>query len=191
MLIAKFTSGAWVTALLVPTLILLMVGIKQHYTRVKGEMTDMTPLNTNNLEQPLVVIPMARWDRVTEKALRFGMLLSKEIKVVNVDCDDGEEALCTVWEERVLGPIRTAQLAEPELVTLHSTFRLVIGPLLDYIFELENQNPGRKIAVLLPELVVKHWWENALHNQRVQLLKLILLLRGNQRLVVVNIPWYL
>ena len=66
-----------------------------------------------------------------------------------------------------------------------------MGPLLDYIFELENQNPGRKIAVLLPELVVKHWWENLLHNQRVQLLKLILLLRGNQRLVVVNIPWYL
>jgi amino acid transporter len=78
-LIAKFTAGAWVTALLVPTLILLMVGIKQHYTRVKGEMTDMTPLSTKNLEQPLVVIPMARWDRVTEKALRFGMLLSKEI----------------------------------------------------------------------------------------------------------------
>jgi amino acid transporter len=190
-LIAKFTAGAWVTALLVPTLILLMVGIKQHYTRVKGEMTDMTPLSTKNLEQPLVVIPMARWDRVTEKALRFGMLLSKEIKVVNVDCDDGEQALCTVWDERVLGPIKSANLAEPELVTLHSSFRLVIGPLIDYIFELEKQNPGRKIAVLLPELVVKHWWENLLHNQRVQLLKLILLLRGNQRLVVVNIPWYL
>jgi hypothetical protein len=190
-LIAKFTSGAWVTALLVPTLILLMVGVKQHYTRVKGEMADLTPLNVENLEQPLVVIPMARWDRVTEKALRFGMLLSKEIKVVNVDCDDDEEALCTVWDERVLTPIKNAHLAEPELITLHSTFRLVIGPLIDYIFELENQNPGRKIAVLLPELVVKHWWENLLHNQRVQLLKLILLLRGNQRIVVVNIPWYL
>jgi amino acid transporter len=190
-LLAKFTSGAWVTALLVPTLILLMVGIKQHYTRVKGEMTDMTPLNVENLEQPLVVIPMARWDRITEKAMRFGMLLSKEIKVVNVDCDDGEQALCTVWDERVLTPIKNANLAEPELVTLHSSFRLVIGPLIDYIFELEKQNPGRKIAVLLPELVVKHWWENLLHNQRVQLLKLILLLRGNQRIVVVNIPWYL
>jgi amino acid transporter len=191
-LIAKFTSGAWVTALLVPTLILLMVGIKQHYTRVKGEMTDMTPLNVENLEQPLVVIPMARWDRITEKAMRFGLLLSKEIKVVNVDCDEGEEALCTVWDEKVIKPIRsTNSLTEPELVTLHSSFRLVIGPLIDYIFELEKQNPGRKIAVLLPELVVKHWWENALHNQRVQLLKLILLLRGNQRIVVVNIPWYL
>src|ERR1019366_9173759 len=35
-LVAKFTAGAWVTALLIPTLILLMVAIKQHYTRVKG-----------------------------------------------------------------------------------------------------------------------------------------------------------
>ena len=190
-LIAKFTSGAWVTALLVPTLIMLMMAIKRHYTRVKGEMTDMTPLNTSNLEQPLVVIPMARWDRATEKALRFGMLLSKEIKVVNVDCDEGEQALCSVWDEKVITPVKLVGLAEPELVTLHSTFRLVIGPLIEYIFELERQHPGRKIAVLLPEMVVRHWWENLLHNQRVQLLKLILLLKGNQRIVVVNIPWYL
>jgi hypothetical protein len=39
--------------------------------------------------------------------------------------------------------------------------------------------------------VVRHWWENLLHNQRVQLLKILLLVRGNQRIVVVNIPWYL
>ena len=193
-LVAKFTSGAWVTALLIPSLILVMIGVKKHYTRVKGEMADMTPLNTANLEEPLVVIPMARWDRVTEKALRFGLLLSKEIKVVNVDCDEneqGEQALCTVWEEKVIRPVTRDGLAQPELVTLHSTFRLVIGPLIEYIFELERQHPGRKVAVLLPEMVVRHWWENLLHNQRVQLLKLILLLKGNQRIVVVNIPWYL
>ena len=190
-LVAKFTSGAWVTAILIPMLIMLMLSIKKHYGRVKGEMIDMTPLNTTNLEEPLVVIPMARWDRVTEKALRFGLLLSKEIKVVNVDCDDGEQALCTVWDNKVLGPVRRDGLQEPELVTLHSTFRQVIGPLIEYIFELERQHPGRKVAVLLPEMVVRHWWENLLHNQRVQLLKLILLLKGNQRIVVVNIPWYL
>jgi hypothetical protein len=190
-LIAKFTSGAWVTALLVPTLILIMVGIKQHYTRIKGEIAEEDPLNLENMQQPLVVIPIARWDRVTEKAIRFGMVLSKEIKVVNVDCDDGEESLCTVWDKKVIDPIRAKSLHEPELVTLHSTFRLVVMPLMDYILELEHQNPGRKITVLLPELVVRHWWENALHNQRVQLLKLLLLLKGNRGIVVVNIPWYL
>jgi hypothetical protein len=189
-LVAKFKSGAWVTALLIPTLILLMVAIKQHYARVR-DVVQMGPINLSNLLEPLVVIPMARWDRMTEKALRFGVLLSREIKVVNVDCDDGEESLCNIWDANVIGPIREKGLSEPELITLHSTFRLVISPLMDYILELEHQNPDRKITVLLPELVVNHWWENLLHNQRVQLLKLLLLLRGNQRIIVVNIPWYL
>ncbi len=189
-LVAKFTSGAWFVALLIPAIILLMVAVKQHYVRVKS-IVQMGPLNLSNLLEPLVVIPMARWDRMTEKALRFGVLLSKEVRVINVECDDGEDSLSGVWDENVLGPIRDKGLPEPELITLHSTFRVVISPLMDYILELEQQNPDRKITVLLPELVVNHWWENLLHNQRVQLLKLLLLLRGKQRIIVVDIPWYL
>jgi amino acid transporter len=189
-LVAKFTSGAWVTALLIPTLILLMVAVKQHYTRVK-DIVAMGPLNLSNLQEPLVVIPMARWDRMTEKALRFGVLLSKEVKVINVEGADGESSLAEVWQENVLKPIHDKGLAEPELITLHSTYRQIIAPLMDYILELEQQNPDRKITVLLPELVVNHWWENLLHNQRVQLLKLLLLVKGKQRIIVVDIPWYL
>jgi hypothetical protein len=45
--------------------------------------------------------------------------------------------------------------------------------------------------VLVPELVVRHWWENLLHNRRADMLKVILLMRGNRRIVVINIPWYL
>ena len=191
-LIAKFTSGAWVTALLVPTLILLMIGIKQHYTRVKGEVAEMTPLNLENMQQPLVVIPIARWDRMTEKAMRFGLILSKEIKVVNVDCDDGEESLCTVWDAQCpRAHPRQGHCTSPSSSPSTPPSASSSCPLMDYIMELEHQHPDRKITVLLPELVVRHWWENALHNQRVQLLKLLLLLRGNQRIVVVNIPWYL
>jgi hypothetical protein len=190
-LAAKFTSGAWFVALLVPTLIVLMVVIKRHYRRVNGEVVEMAPLNLTNMQQPLVVIPMARWDRMTEKALRFGLLLSKEIKVVNVIGADGEQTLDDVWEANVLKPIRAQGLREPELITLHSNIRLVINPLMDYILELEQQNPDRKITVILPELVVRHWWEYMLHNQRVQMLKLLLLLKGKQRVIVVNIPWYL
>lgn len=96
-----------------------------------------------------------------------------------------------MWDELIMTPIRQEKLQEPQLITIPSTYRFVISPLMDYILKLEDENPGRKIAVLLPELVVRHWWENLLHNQRVQLLKLLLLLRGNQRIVVVNIPWYL
>jgi hypothetical protein len=136
------------------------------------------------------VIPMARWDKITEKAMRFGMVMSPVVKVVHVDSDDSDE-LGKVWDEMVLKPVREFHIAEPELITVKSNFRTILSPLMDYVLKLENDNPGRKIAVLLPELVVKHWWENLLHNQRVQLLKILLLLKGNQRIVVVNIPWYL
>jgi hypothetical protein len=191
LLLAKFTAGAWVTVLLVPVLIGIMWVVKRHYSRVKREMADMTPLNLVNLREPIVVIPMARWDRITEKAMRFGLLLSKEIKVVHVHSDDEEGSLDEIWDEHVMAPIKKEGLQEPELVTIPSSYRFIITPLMDYILKLEEENPGRKVAVLLPELVVRHWWENALHNQRVQLLKLLLLVKGNQRIVVVNIPWYL
>jgi amino acid transporter len=190
-LVAKFRAGAWVTALLVPALIGTMLMVKRHYSRVKREMADMTPLNVANLEEPIVVIPMARWDRITEKAMRFGLLLSKDIKIVHVHSEDEEGCLDEIWDDHVMAPIKRAGLQQPELVVIQSTYRMIVNPLMDYILELEEKNPGRKVAVLLPELVVRHWWENALHNQRVQLLKLLLLLKGNQRIVVVNIPWYL
>ena len=91
--LAKFRAGAWVTALLVPVLIGLMMIVKRHYTRVKREMKDMTPLSLMNLQEPLVVIPMAQWDQISEKALRFGLLMSKELKIVHVHSEDEQAGL--------------------------------------------------------------------------------------------------
>ena len=189
-LVAKFSSGAWITAILVPMIIAVMYGIKRHYTRVKIETADPSPLRLTGLEQPIVVIPVARWDKISEKAVRFGLLMSQEVKVVNVQSDT-ETGFDDIWEEMVMQPIREHGITPPELVFVQSTYRTIVSPLMDYILKLEDDNPGRKVAVLLPELVVRHWWENFLHNQRIQVLKLLLLVKGNQRIVVVNIPWYL
>lgn len=190
-LVTKFLAGAWITVILVPVLIGIMLSIKHHYARVKVETADPTPLRLTGLEPPIVVIPMARWDKIGEKAMRFGMLMSPIVKVVHVHSDDEISAVEDVWDELVLKPIREHGCEEPELITVESSYRTILSPLMDYVLKLEDENPGRKVAVLLPELVVRHWWENLLHNQRVQLLKLLLLLKGNQRIVVVNIPWYL
>jgi amino acid transporter len=189
-LVTKFLAGAWVITILVPVLILLMLGIKRHYTRVKLEMTDPSPLRLSGLEQPIVVIPMARWDKIAEKAMRFGMLMSTSVKVVHVD-NEGFNPLGVVWHDMVLLPLRASHMAEPELVTVQSNPRSMRSPLIEYVLKLEADHPGRKVAVILPELVVRHWWENLLHNHRVQLLKVLLLLMGNERIVVINIPWYL
>jgi hypothetical protein len=55
----------------------------------------------------------------------------------------------------------------------------------------ERERENSKVCVLIPELAVHHWWERLLHNRRSDLLKVVLLVRGNRRIVVINIPWYL
>ena len=137
-LASKFRSGAWLTALLIPTLIfVLMYSVKKHYTRVGNETREMDRLNITNLQEPLVVIPMAGWNRISEKALRFGLLLSKEIKVVHVHSADEAHGIDQDWEEKILAPIREAGKPEPELVTIPSSYRFIISPLMDYILRLE------------------------------------------------------
>ena len=149
-LASKFRSGAWVTAILVPTLIILMHSVRKHYTRVQAEMKDMTPLNLSNLEEPVVVIPMAGWNRISEKALRFGLLMSKDVKVVHVHSEDEGHGLEEEWDEKILCPIREKQMHEPELVTIMSNFRFIISPLMDYILRLEAENPAARSPSCCP-----------------------------------------
>jgi hypothetical protein len=88
-------------------------------------------------------------------------------------------------------PARAAGLPVPELINLNSPFRYVVTPIVDYVLDLSARNPGREIAVIIPELVEHEWYHYALHNQRAQGLKTLLLLRGNPHVTTMNIPWYL
>jgi amino acid transporter len=190
-LVAKFMDGAWVTALLVPLLIFLMTRVKRHYTRVDRETQCPTPLRVGNIKPPVVIIPLDRWSRITEKGLRFALSMSEEIIAVHVDSEDGDENICDEWDRMIAAPLTSAGMTVPQLVTLKSPYRFILAPMVDFVLNKEKELETRQIAVLVPELVVKHWWENLLHNQRANVLKVLLLLKGNQRILVINIPWYL
>ena len=47
------------------------------------------------------------------------------------------------------------------------------------------------IAVLLPELVEHHWLHYFLHNQRPEMIAIRLMRTGKERIMIVNVPWYL
>lgn len=190
-LVAKFAEGAWITAILVPLLIVVMSAVKRHYKGVEEETASDTPMRTDNLSQPLVIVPLDRWSRITEKGLRFALKLSDQVQAVHVDAEENSDQVQQMWQRNAAFPLAAAGKPVPELILLPSPYRFVLIPLVDYILKVEQEHPDRQIAVLVPELVVKHWWQNLLHNQRSQLLKLLLLVRGNQRIIVVNIPWYL
>jgi Amino acid permease len=190
-LVAKFTEGAWITAILIPALILTMIAVKRHYQRVARDIAVDRPISLDHLDSPLILVPVDRWTRITEKAVRFAMKISDQVQAVHIDAEECRDEVQQMWQTNVANPIRDSGRTAPELVFVTSPYRFVLAPLVDYILKVEQDHPDRQIAVLVPELVVKHWWQNPLHNQRAQLLKLLLLVRGNQRIIVINIPWYL
>ncbi len=190
-LVAKFAAGAWIVAILIPALIFLMLAVKRHYTSVDSATDIDSPIRVDNLEEPLVIVPLDRWSRITEKALRFAMKLSDHVEAVHVDAEECRDEVDAMWQRNVVAPIAQTGRIVPQLVFVNSPYRFVLMPLIDHILQVEHDHPDRQIAVLVPELVIKHWWQAPLHNQRAQLLKLLLLVRGNQRIMVINIPWYL
>jgi hypothetical protein len=190
-LVAKFTEGAWITLLLIPSLMVLMRGVKRHYDRVEREIGTLGPIDATDLRPPLVVVPIERWDAVSEKALRFAWTISPDIQAVHVECGETTDLLRQQWGPLVEAPAKAAGLPAPALVVLTSPFRFVVRPLVEHILHLEKDHPARNVAVLVPELVESHWYYSLLHNNRSAILKALLLFGGTQRTAVINIPWYL
>jgi hypothetical protein len=190
-LVAKFVEGAWITALLVVLMILMMRAVHRHYVRVDKETACDRPIVPADVTEPIVVVPVDRWSRITEKAISFALGMSNDIRCLHVQIADEPDRLSEDWEKDVAAPLREAGKCVPKLEILHSPYRYILGPVVEYILKAERESTYHKVCVLVPELVVRHWWENLLHNRRADLLKVILLMRGNRRIVVINIPWYL
>jgi amino acid transporter len=190
-LVAKFAEGAWITALLVVVMILFMRAVKRHYVRVNREIDLDRPIIPAEVGEPIVVVPVDRWSRISEKAISFALSMSCDIRCVHVRTSDDPDPFCDAWEKDVAAPLREAGRCVPKLVTLKSPYRYILYPIMEYVLNAERESETCKVCVLVPELVVRHWWEGMLHNRRSDLLKVMLLMRGNRRIIVINIPWYL
>ncbi len=188
--IVKFEAGAWIVVLLVPSLIALMLSVRHHYRRIERE-TRSSGLDLAGLGQPLVIVPVLEWNSIAEHALRMAMSMSDEVEVLHVESEDSSNSLKRVWPSCVEQRAHQAQRPIPRLTILKSPFRFVVQPILDHVLEVEHKNPQRTIAVLLPELVERQWYQYFLHNQRARILATRLLMQGEHRIVIVNVPWYL
>ena len=117
--------------------------------------------------------------------------LSKVVHVVHIREEQSARDFSNEWRVDVQPSIDRARLAEPNLVILKSPYRKVITPILNYIWQLEGQNPETMIAVLVPQLIESRWYYGLLHNRRADILKTLLLLKGRNRILIVNVPWNL
>ena len=189
---SKFTEGAWITVLIVPALVLCFRAVRAHEDRIDRETDVEGPLQLDRPPAPLVIVPIKRLNRVARKALRLAVSMSPDVQVVQVFAEDLQmDDLRRHWRDSVERPLSEAGFAPPELVLLHSPYREFFGPLLGHIRNVTGANPRRYVAVVVPELVDRKWYQALLRSHRSTLLKGLLLWRGGPRVIVINTPWYL
>ena len=191
-LVAKFLDGAWITLLFIPFLIVFFRIVRHHYHDVIVATTScVAVVPANHGRPPIVVVPIDRWSRICKQALEFASRLSKEIIAIHVEPGEHSELLRDDWERYVERPFREAGAEPPQFTVLPSPYRFVIVPLVQYILDLSEKHPDRRIVVVIPELVEDRWYEYFLHNQRGRLLEWTLLVKGNERIFTVSSPYYI
>jgi hypothetical protein len=175
---SKFTSGAWVPAVVIPLIVLVLQRIKGHYDHVAAQLRIPDGWRPQ-VRGHTVAVLVGSVNSVTLNAVAYAASLSPDrLMAVTVTSDEEQEARVTrAWADHGM---------TVELHTVHSPYRELTGPILAFLDELDAQYPGDIVTVIIPEFVVEHWYANVLHNQSALVLKARLLYRPNT--VVVSVP---
>jgi hypothetical protein len=191
-LVSKFVEGAWVTVLLIPTLLAVFTGVRAHYRTVAREVGSEAPLDAAHLEPPIALLPIRGWSAITRKALRISLKLTPDVYALHIAGDEQSVLdLEDTWSQRVRQPAIEAGVTPPKLIVIFSPFRQLYRPLIQVVTDIQRSHPGRDIAVIVPELVATKWFHYILHNQTAAIIKAYLLFSGLRRVIVVSVPWYL
>lgn len=195
----KLSAGAWITLLAIPCTLVVLRMVRKYYARLDAQLRDERQLNLRSREPPLVLVTTPGWNKPTDRALQFALRISPDILAVHftelggsaADEQEEEQALRQCWARDVEQPAARAGLRPPQLIRVKAPFRRMTGPLLQLIGEIQRTHRNRLIAVLLPEVVKRHWWQFLLHGHRMRRLQAALLRYGGSRIVVMIIPWHL
>ena len=194
-LAAKFVEGAWITVLAIPLIIGLLIAIRRYYDGLDGSLQTSGPFLIEETEPPTVLVAVEGRNRMSDSALRFAMTLSPDVLAVHLlrlegpDEEDDGRALKRKWKAEVVDPLAARGIKPPRLVLLPAPYREIHGPLLKLIAKLDADTPGRSVAIIIPELVKRRWWERFLHNHRAEHLRSMLVKHGGPRVNVIIAPW--
>ncbi len=189
-ILAKFAEGAWITVVAIPALLVLMYSVHKHYESIIREIDSPGPLDLTGNCEPIVIIPLQYWSKLAKHALCAALSISKEITALYITTEDQDDSFCKHWNVNVAQPVERERGFTPELVILESPYRFVVNPIVEFVLKTSEEHPDRRIIAIVPELVEHRWYNYFLHSQRSTLLKTMLLLKGNDRVSVLNIPWY-
>jgi hypothetical protein len=183
-LITKFTRGAWLSLLAMAVIFFIMNRISAHYVSVSEELS-LDHVRGEERALPArvhAIVLVSKVHRPTLRAIAYARASRpSELEAVTVDVEPEETRdLVDTWD-RLSIPV--------PLKVLHSPFREISRPIIDYVTSVHRSSPRDLVSVFVPEYVVGRWWEHFLHNQSALRLKARLLFTPG--VMVVSVPWQL
>ena len=178
----KFTSGAWVPLVLIPLIILLFKAIRRHYLRVDRALEANLTAGMTRPRRNTVIVLVGNVHGGVVQALSYAKSLNPNylVAVRLVDSDEEAAEVNKVWLDAGF---------DIPLETVYSPYRELRRPLLEFLDRLDEQYENDNVTVIIPEFVVRHWWENILHNQSALRIKRWLLFRRGT--MVTSVPYHI
>ena len=178
--VAKFALGAWIIIVIVPLLVALMLFIRREYGTAEHELfvRPDVPLGRPHRRQR-VVVPIQDMRRDAIQAIKFGLTMSDDVVAVHVTDDlERAEELRRRFEGQVEGV---------EFVVLESPYRELIQPFIRYLETAAGRDRDVVTIVLVPERIIRHWWERFLYNQNAHRIRDAL--TGHPGILVADVPF--
>ncbi|WP_106849176.1 APC family permease [Blastococcus sp. Marseille-P5729] len=180
--LTKFVRGAYLAAIAMALIFLVMKGIRRHYDHVADELR-VQPDETRTLPSRVhSIVLVSNLHKPVMRALAFARATRPDSLValtVNVD-DNATRKLQEQWDRYDI-PL--------PLVIVESPYRDITKPVIDYIKRIRREGPRDLVMVFVPEYVVGRWWEKLLHNRSAFRLKSRLLFMPG--VMTTSVPWQL
>jgi hypothetical protein len=178
--VSKFTSGAWIPALLIPVMVVAFRAIGRHYRRVRYSVA-AEPGYRPRRETHTMIVLVGGVNKGILHGIQYARSLHPDrIFAVSVVHDDEErQRIEHDWEQFEI-PI--------DLDIVYSPYRELSKPVMDYVDEIDDKWEDDIITVVIPEFVTS-WGTQWLHNATGFALKARLLHRPHT--AVVSVPLHM
>ena len=182
-LVTKFTHGAWITVVMIALVFGIQRLIRRHYDTIRGQLRiDDWHARRALPTRVRALVLVSNLSKPSMRAIATARVQSPtNLEIVSVVADlDEEEHIRREWTESGL-PV--------PLTLISSPFRDVTQIVKSYVRARRLRSPGEMLVIYIPEFLVRHWWENLLHNQMaLRLSRSLLRIPG---VVVTIVPWKL
>ena len=183
LLITKFTEGAWVVAIAIPSFMVLYTRIHRYYNRVSQELAlDQVPPPPKR-KHTKVVVPVINLSLLTQHAISEALSLSDEVYAVHIMLDEveprveSEDPIVELWKKWNPGvPLRV----------LHTEYASIADPIVAFIDELRRQSPCQ-VVLLIPVALPDRLRYSLLHNHLDFVLDRAL--RDRDDVIVARVPF--